>query len=255
MQVERAKLLKPKLAQVQTTQLQWQQRYQQVLRMGGDYDWQVTVPATLETLCHSCLWTTAQAMAIANWLSTLHWKQNPTPEDQAEGTSWYELTSAYLTITEHSVAVNQGGTGRAFFPTMFRPDDPMIKFSQMISAFQATSVQLEMLTQQIWIPGQRKTVTSLAHLGARPSQGITSKVTYPSRALICQHLSEFFLQQRADKITTRDKWPGYATPTPPAVHLGHATDDQDMQLGWHVRFQRYTQTRKKLKSLRNRRLT
>eukprot|EP00438_Fugacium_kawagutii_P033810 Skav216926 [mRNA] locus=scaffold1838:363272:365617:- [translate_table: standard] len=249
LQQQRAKLLQPRLTALPTHQT-WQEDFDALFSHPGPFDWTFEWPSNLRQITEACMWGTAQAQSIVNWLSTLRWLAEPADSDSDIGTSWCELTFAYLVQTGSPIAINHGGQGKHFQPAYLRPDDPNISFSQVVFSFQSTCAQLETLGQLILLCGPRRLVKSLQRLGTRASQGIANRVQYPQQREILTHLQTFFMTKRTDDCTCMDYWPGYPPIAASPISFDHSQDQEDKRRGWEHRYARYNQCRKNKKTFR-----
>eukprot|EP00438_Fugacium_kawagutii_P029188 Skav223826 [mRNA] locus=scaffold3121:78204:79670:- [translate_table: standard] len=193
-----------------------------------------------EQACNACLWGTTVTRDIIRWLQTITWEANPAPLDQGIGTTWFELTYAYLVLTGHPLPINIGGQREAFRPQLVMPTDRDVQFGKLVTSFQRLVTQIETLTTRFFLPQGRAQIRHLTYLGAaHSSKGITTRSTYEGQAIVWDHMQAYFLARSLADSNGQHGFPGYPAGTMTPRYELHQQDLADSQQGWITRFQRH----------------
>lgn len=222
---------------------QWQHQYDQLL-IGNEHPTWTPQHSIDHDIVSACLWGTANATAVLEWLRMLTWQTNPSPGDRRLGTTWYELCYAYLNDTHNPLAINIGDTGKSFLPKLCFPTDADVDFSPLIYAFERMVTQLQQLTSLPWVPSNRATVMSLTVLGnSHGGSGIPTECFYASKQAVCTQMCQHFLWQAILKVPRSQRFPGYTSDRTSNFQLDD-TNRHDLLHGWQHRFSKYTRMRK-----------
>eukprot|EP00438_Fugacium_kawagutii_P010608 Skav227432 [mRNA] locus=scaffold203:91253:94780:+ [translate_table: standard] len=193
-----------------------------------------------EQACHACLWGTTVTRDVISWLQNITWEANPAPLDQGIGTTWFELTYAYLVLTGNPLPINIGGQRDAFRPQLVMPTDRDVQFGKLVTSFQRLVTQIETLTDRCFVPPGRAQIRHLTYLGAaHSSKGITTRSTYDGQTKVWDHMQAYFLARSLAETNGQHGFPGYPAGTMTPRYVLHQHDLDDFQQGWITRFQRH----------------
>eukprot|EP00438_Fugacium_kawagutii_P026272 Skav208226 [mRNA] locus=scaffold2601:406:4737:+ [translate_table: standard] len=231
------------------TKQTWQERKQALLQWTPATPWVFLPPAEDHPGFLHTLWGTGITRAIVTWLSTIQWEHQPTADDRRLGTTWYELTFAFLVLTGKALPINFGGNGRNFKPVQCFPTDRDVTFGRFVLSFQRLIAQAQTLLQQPLMPPDTQQVFHLTLLGAKyASKGISTRCTYPDQHKVWTALQHFFLTRQLHEDQSKQIFPGYLSDTPTQHQTWTEHDTEDLRSGWDVRWQRQTAFLRRVKA-------